>query len=70
MELTKFDSEVKYSSRFLVEQINVFRKEEGNQSEARHSDFLIKIEKEFEEEIAERKISLGSYLDLNNQSRQ
>jgi phage antirepressor YoqD-like protein len=69
MELTNFNKEVKYSSRFLVEQINIFRKEEGNRAEIVHSDLLKKIEREFNEELAEGNISFGSYLDLNNQSR-
>jgi len=65
MELTNFNSEQIYSSLYLVEQINIFRKEEGNQSELRHSDFLKKIEKEFDDEIAERNISPSSYLAGN-----
>lgn len=65
MELTNFNSEQKFSSLFLVEQINLFRKEENIETELRHSDFLRKIEKEFEEEIEERKISPSSYLAGN-----
>lgn len=56
-ELLGGDQTQKFTSIYLVEQINLFRKEESSKSELRHSDFLKKIEKEFEEEIAERKIS-------------
>jgi hypothetical protein len=61
MELTNFNSEKKYSSRYLVEQINLFRKEEGNKVEVRHSDLLVKIEKRFSGKIIERKISLSQF---------
>lgn len=53
----------KYSSLYLVEQINIFRNEEGNRAKIRHSDLLRKIEKEFEEEITERNISVSYYKD-------
>jgi hypothetical protein len=62
MELTNFNSQQKFSSLFLVEQINIFRKEESK-NELRHSDFLRKIEKEFDEEIIERNISFNEYKD-------
>ena len=52
----------------LLEQINIFRKQE-NKKEQSHSDLLKIIRDEFEDEIAEGKISLGSYKDKNNQSR-
>jgi hypothetical protein len=61
MELAKFDSEVKYSSRFLVEQINIFRKSEEDKSELAHYSFLTKIEKEFSDEIGEKNIFATSY---------
>ena len=64
-ELMNMNSEQKNSSVYLVEQINLFRKEEGK-SDLRHSDFITKIELEFEEEIGERNISLTSYLDKSN----
>lgn len=51
------DETQKFTSLYLVEQINLFREQEKNKSKLRHSDFLRKIEAEFEEEIAERKIS-------------
>ena len=52
----------------LLEQINIFRKQE-NKKEQSHSDLLKIIRDEFEDEIAEGKISLGSYKDKNNQRR-
>ena len=61
---TNGNTEKKFSSVYLTEQINIFRKQEGR-SPLRHSDLLKKIEKEFEEEIGERKISLSSYLASN-----
>lgn len=50
----------------LVNEINLFRNEEGNRSELRHADLLRIIEDEFEDEIGERKISLTSYTDKSN----
>ena len=60
-ELLGGDQTQKFTSLYLVGQINIFRKEESNKSELRHSDFLKKVEFEFEDEIRERKISLSSY---------
>jgi len=65
MELTNFNSEQIYSSLFLVEQINVFRKEEGNEIVLLHKSLLSKIEKEFDEEIAGQNILPSSYLAGN-----
>jgi len=65
MELTNFNSQQKFSSLFLVEQINIFRKEESNQSELLHKNLLVKIEKEFDEEIGQLKIQPSSYLAGN-----
>jgi anti-repressor protein len=65
MELTNFNSEQIYSSLFLVEKINVFRKEEGNETVLLHKSFLSKIEKEFDEEIAGQNILPSSYLAGN-----
>ena len=53
----------------LLEQINLFRKQEGNRAELQHSDLLKVIRDEFSEEIAEGKISCGSYKDKQNQNR-
>lgn len=57
-----------FTSLEILEQINIFRKEENKNSLA-HSDFLKVIRKEFAEEIAEGKISLGLYKDKQNQNR-
>ena len=40
----------------LVEQINLFRKEEGKETELRHDTMLSIIRDEFEEEISLQKI--------------
>lgn len=53
----------------MLEQINFFRKQEGNRAELQHKDLMKIIRDEFEEEIAEGNISLGSYKDKQNQSR-
>jgi hypothetical protein len=53
----------------LVEQINIFRSQEDNRSELQHKDLLKVIRDEFEDEIGEGKISLGSYKDKQNQER-
>jgi len=64
-ELANMHSEQKNSSVYLVEQINLFRKEEGK-SELAHFTLLSKIESEFDEEIADNKILVTSYLDKSN----
>jgi hypothetical protein len=51
------------TSLAIVKLINTLRKEEGNLTELRHSDFLAKIEMEFLDDINERKISLVNYKD-------
>lgn len=58
-ELQKFtESENRtFSSLYLVEQINEFRKQEGNRQNLRHSEMIRKIELEFEDEIHLRKIA-------------
>ena len=66
MQLANFESEVMYSSRYLVEQINIFRKQEGNEVELLHKNLLAKIEIEFEDEIGELKIQPTSYTDASN----
>lgn len=45
----------------LVEQINIFRKQEGNKTELGHNDLLKIIRDEFEEEISLGKISQSTY---------
>jgi len=51
------------SSLELVEQINIFRREDENKNDLAHSDLLKSIRNEFDEEIAEGKISLSEYKD-------
>lgn len=45
----------------ILEQINIFRKQEGNRTELQHNDLLKIIRDEFEEEIHEGKISQMFY---------
>lgn len=52
------------SSLELVEQINIFRKEDKEKNELAHSDLLKIIRNEFEEEINEGKVSSVEYKDL------
>ncbi len=67
LEIIKEKKEI--SSLELVEQINFFRRQEGKKTELKHYDLLKVIRSEFEEEIGEGKISVGSYLDNQNQQR-
>lgn len=53
----------------LLEQINLFRKEEGNRAELQHRDLLKIIRDEFEEEINEGKISPVTYKDKKGEER-
>ena len=53
----------------MVEQINLFRSQEGNKKEVRHSDLLAKIEKRFSAKINERKISLVESPDSKGEMR-
>lgn len=53
----------------LVKEINVFREEEGNRSELKHSDLLKIIRDEFEDEINEGKISSVEYKDSKGEMR-
>lgn len=45
MELSNFNSKEKQTSLFLVDEVNKFRKEEGNRSNLAHSDLLKKNKK-------------------------
>lgn len=45
----------------IVEQINIFRKEEGNTTELGHNDILKVLRDEFDEEISLGKISQSKY---------
>lgn len=47
----------------LVEQVNLFRKQEGNRAELKHKTMLDIIRDEFAEEIAGQKILLSEYKD-------
>lgn len=68
LQLLNTNSDKKYSSLFLVEQINAFRLQEGNRKELLHKSFLIKIETEFEDEIAGQNILPSSYKDSTNRN--
>lgn len=50
----------------LVEQINLFRKEEGKETELQHKTMLAIIRDEFEEEIGQQKILPTYYKDQWN----
>lgn len=58
--VTKIGKEPKESitSLELLEQINIFRNKEKGSLKMRHFDLLKIIDKEFQEEIQQRKISL------------
>ena len=60
------DQTQKFSSIYLVEQINIFRGQEEGRAELAHSDFLKSIEKDFEEELGQGNISVTSYKDKSN----
>lgn len=53
----------------LLEQINIFRREEGNKSELLHKNLLAIIRDEFEDEINELKIKPVDYKDKKGESR-
>lgn len=53
----------------LLDQINIFRKQEGNRAELQHKDLLKIIRNEFEEEINEGKFSLVEYKDKKGELR-
>lgn len=53
----------------LLDQINIFRKQEGNRAELQHYDLLKIIRDEFEEEINEGKISVVDYKDKKGELR-
>ncbi|MBC2849847.1 ORF6C domain-containing protein [Cetobacterium sp. 8H] len=59
--------EIKYiTSLELLEEINFFRKQEGNRTKLKHYDLLKIIRDEFEEEIGAGKISESSYKNSQN----
>ena len=53
----------------LIEQINLFRKEEGKDVELQHKSMLAIIRDEFEEEIGQQKILPTSYKDQWNREQ-
>lgn len=53
----------------LVKEINLFREQEGNRSELKHSDLLKVIRDEFEDEINEGKNSSVEYKDAKGEMR-
>ena len=53
----------------ILEQINLFRKQEGNRAELQHKTLLEIIRDEFSEEIDEQKILLISYKDSMNREK-
>ena len=59
--IQKMVSKKTVSSLELVEQINIFRKEEGKETELRHDTMLSIIRDEFEEEISLQKILESKY---------
>ena len=61
------DQTQKFSSIYLVEQINIFRKQEKKQ-ELLHKNLLAKIESEFEDEIGGQNFQPTSYLDKSNRN--
>ena len=67
--LTKQESKETITSLELVEQINLFRKEEGKEKELLHKSLLGIIRDEFEEEIDQQNILLISYKDQMNREQ-
>lgn len=53
----------------LLEQINFFRKQEGNRVELQHKTLLEIIRDEFSEEIGEQKILPSSYINSQNKKQ-
>lgn len=60
-ELAILEQKDKITSLELLEQINFFRKQEGDRAELQHNDLLKIIRDEFEEEISLGKISQSTY---------
>ena len=73
--LALLNAEITMTSLEVVDLINKFREEEGNRAALKHYDFMKSIRKELESlanagvEVAERNISVGSYVDKQNQQR-
>ncbi|MFR0781309.1 MAG: ORF6C domain-containing protein [Zhenhengia sp.] len=66
-------NEMRITSLELVEMINTFRKEEGNETEKRHSDLMTSIKAEIDvlekAGIGQRNFSLTSYIDNWNREK-
>ena len=69
------NSEVKMTSKEVVDLINKFRDEEGNRKELEHCDFMKSIRKELESlenagiEVGEGNISFAEYIDKQGKKR-
>lgn len=67
------NNEVRITSIELVEMINTFRREEGNETEKRHSDLMTSIKTEIDvlekAGIGQRNFSLTSYIDNCNREK-
>ena len=69
------NSEIKMTSKEVVNLINEFRAEEGNRKELQHKDFMKSIRKELESlanagvEVNERNISPVEYIDNKGEKR-
>lgn len=68
MQLTNIGNK-NITSLELLNQINFFRKKEGDRAELQHRDLLKIIRDEFEEEINEGKISPVTYKDKKGEDR-
>ena len=68
-ELVKVETKDTITSLELVEQINLFREQEGNRAELKHYDLLRIIRDEFSEEIGVGKISVSSYKNSQNKEQ-
>lgn len=68
-ELMVREKKEKITSLELVEQINVFRKQEGKKTELQHFNLLAVIRDEFEEEINALKIQAVEYRDKKGELR-
>lgn len=53
----------------LLDQINIFRKQEGNRAELRHDTLLDIIRDEFEEEIGLQKLLETPYIHPQNKQK-
>ncbi len=62
-KIVRLENKETITSLELVEQINLFREQEGNRAELKHKTLLEIIRDEFSEEITEQKILLSEYKD-------